>query len=88
MSSGEGQSSIDEQFWDIVVNLAADDPRLVRALSKVILGLPLTVDADGEDDYGDMGTYLFHKYGLGRDNTVNRAMDICEARILDRVYGQ
>lgn len=86
MTSPENPS-VNEVFWETAVQVAADDPVLVRALSEVVLGLPLTEDDEDAGDYGDVGTYLFLKYGLGQDDTINRAMDLCEAKIIANVYG-
>jgi hypothetical protein len=74
---------MNQEFWGIVTNLAAEDPRLVRALSGVLLELPLE---DEVSDYGDMSEYLYNRYGLGREGSIDAAFELCEQKILRAVY--
>lgn len=77
--------NLDERFWsEAVVSVAADDERLNRSLGSIICNLSFGEGAD----YGDLKEYLFNRYGLSSERDFEATFDLCEDRILAKVYGR
>jgi hypothetical protein len=78
----------ESEFWDIVVEIAAEDDTLTNVLARLLMQDSVFIDDGNEDvDNEDMRTYLHYRYGLSEDRHLDDALELCEARLLGELYG-